>query len=284
MNAPDSSGPDLYAVFGNPIAHSKSPRIHALFAAQTDQHLVYEKRLAPLDGFAASVQEFIAAGGRGANVTVPFKLQAHDLADTLAPRAQAAGAVNTLIFADGQVYGDNTDGQGLVSDIVHRAGQPINGQRVLVLGAGGATRGALLPLLEQRPQQLTLANRTLSTAQELLTRFSAQFPEAGRGVTLHACGLSDIQGQFDLVINATSASLQAAIPPIPENCFANGALAYDMVYGKELTPFLQYAQQHGARARDGLGMLVEQAALAFFLWRKVKPDSDAVYHTLLSEL
>lgn len=275
---------DLYAVFGNPIAHSKSPRIHALFAAQTGQHLVYEKRLAALDGFATAVQEFIALGGRGANVTVPFKLQAHDLADSLAPRAQAAGAVNTLIFENGQILGDNTDGQGLVSDIVQRAAQPICGQRVLVLGAGGATRGALLPLLEQRPQQLTLANRTASTAQALLHQFCEQFPEASHGVKVAACGLSDICGQFDLIINATSASLQAEVPAIPENCLASGALAYDMVYGKELTPFLQYAQQHGARVRDGLGMLVEQAALAFFLWRGIKPDSNAVYHTLLSEL
>ncbi len=283
MSAPSAS-PDLYAVFGNPIEHSKSPRIHALFAAQTGQDLIYQKRLAPLDGFAASVQDFIAEGGRGANVTVPFKLQAHDLATELAPRAAAAGAVNTLRFADGRIYGDNTDGQGLVSDIVQRAGQAIRGQRVLLLGAGGATRGALLPLLEQGPQQVMIANRTASTAQQLLAQFSSQFGAATQGIHLQAGGLAEIQGQFDVVINATSASLQASVPLLPENVFASGALAYDMVYGKQLTPFLHYAQASGARVRDGLGMLVEQAALAFYLWRGVLPDTNAVYTTLQSEL
>ena len=225
---------DLYAVFGNPIAHSKSPQIHAMFARQTGQQMHYEKRLAPLDGFAASIAEFIAQGGRGANITVPFKLQAHAIANQLSPRALAAGAVNTLSFIDGQIHADNTDGLGLVRDIVHNAGQAIAGQRVLILGAGGATRGALLPLLEEAPHSLTIANRTASNATALAQAFASH----AAACQLQACGLNEIHGQFDLIINATSASLHADMPALPEDIFAPHALAYDMVYGN--TPFLAY--------------------------------------------
>ncbi|MBI3229167.1 MAG: shikimate dehydrogenase [Burkholderiales bacterium] len=268
------AAPDLYAVFGNPIAHSKSPRIHAIFAQQCGHTLRYEKRLAPLDGFAASVQAFIAEGGRGANVTVPFKLEAHALADELAPAARV----------DGKILGDNTDGAGLVTDIVERAGQAIAGRRVLVLGAGGATRGVLLPLLQQGPQQLLVANRTASTAQQMVAQFQHDFAASIGHTAFAACGLDHIAGQFDLIINATSASLQAQVPTLPENVFATDAMAYDMVYGKDLTPFLAYAQQRGARVRDGLGMLVEQAARAFFIWRQIQPETHAVYAALRSEL
>ena len=268
---------DLYAVFGNPIAHSKSPQIHAMFAKQTGQCMQYEKRLAPLDGFSTSIADFIAQGGRGANITVPFKLQAHALASQLSARALAAGAVNTLSFIDGQIHADNTDGLGLVRDIVHNAGQTIAGQRVLILGAGGATRGTLLPLLQEAPHSLTVANRTASNAAALAQAFANQAGDC----QLHACGLAEIHGQFDLIINATSASLNAEMPTLPEGIFAPEALAYDMVYGN--TPFLAYAQERGARCRDGLGMLIEQAAEAFFIWRKVRPETAAVFATLLSE-
>ncbi|AXA92571.1 shikimate dehydrogenase [Massilia sp. YMA4] len=263
---------DRYCVFGNPIAHSKSPDIHAAFAAQTGQQLTYEKRLAPLDGFAAAVHAFIAEGGKGANVTVPFKLDAHRLANALTIRAQAAGAVNTLLFDAHGITGDNTDGAGLVADITGNAGVAIAGRRVLLLGAGGAARGAVLPLLEQRPAALVIANRTVATAEALVQQFAAL---GGEGV-LSAGGFGDLAGSFDIVVNATSASLQADLPPIPALVFHPGTLALDMMYGKEPTVFLRFAAQHGAVPRDGLGMLVEQAAEAFALWRGVRPDTAAV--------
>ncbi|MCE3263118.1 MAG: aroE [Pseudoduganella sp.] len=272
---------DKYCVFGNPIAHSKSPDIHAAYAAQTGQQLTYEKRLAPLDGFAAAVHAFIAEGGKGANVTVPFKLEAHKLAGALTVRAQAAGAVNTLIFGDdGSITGDNTDGAGLVADIVHNAGVPLAGKRVLLLGAGGAARGVVLPILEHRPAALLIANRTVATAQALAEQFGAL---AGPGV-LSACGYADVQGAFDIVINATSASLNADLPPVPASVFAPGALALDMMYGAQPTVFMQFAARHGAIVRDGLGMLVEQAAEAFLAWRGVRPHTADVLQQLRAKL
>ncbi|UTY57896.1 shikimate dehydrogenase [Massilia sp. erpn] len=271
---------DRYCVFGNPIAHSKSPEIHTAFAAQTGQQLSYEKRLAPLDGFAAAVQAFIAAGGKGANVTVPFKLEAHALADALTVRAQAAGAVNTLVFSEQGIIGDNTDGAGLVNDIVRNAGVAIAGRRVLLLGAGGAARGVVLPLLEHRPAALLIANRTVATAQALVQQFSAL---AGEGV-LSACGFAEVQGQYDIVINATSASLSAELPPLPPSAFAPGALALDMMYGKEPTVFLRFAASHGAAPRDGLGMLVEQAAEAFEVWRGLRPATTDLLQQLRTKL
>ncbi|WP_028104568.1 shikimate dehydrogenase [Pseudoduganella violaceinigra] len=272
---------DRYCVFGNPIAHSKSPEIHAAYALQTGQQLHYEKQLAPLDGFAAAVHAFIAAGGKGANVTVPFKLEAHKLASALTVRAQAAGAVNTLVFgADGSITGDNTDGAGLVADIVQNAGVALIGKRVLLLGAGGAARGVVLPILEHRPAALVIANRTVATAAALVEQFGAL---AGPGV-LSACGFADAAEAFDVVINATSASLSADLPPVPAGVFAPGALALDMMYGAQPTVFLQFAAGHGAVPRDGLGMLVEQAAEAFQLWRGVRPQTAQVLQALRAKL
>jgi shikimate dehydrogenase len=271
---------DRYCVFGNPIAHSKSPEIHAAYAAQTGQQLLYEKRLAPLDGFAAAVHAFIAEGGLGANVTLPFKLEAVKVANALTIRAQAAGAVNTLHFTDDGIIGDNTDGAGLVADIVGNAGVPITGKRVLLLGAGGAARGAVLPILEHRPAQLVIANRTVATAVALAEQFAAL---GGAGV-VSACGFADIEGGFDIVINATAASLSAEVPPISPAVFAPGALAFDMMYAKSPTVFLQFAAQHGARVRDGLGMLVEQAAEAFSVWRGVHPATGDVLQNLRDQL
>jgi shikimate dehydrogenase len=271
---------DRYCVFGNPIAHSKSPEIHAAFAAQTGQDLEYERRLAPLDGFAEAVRSFIAAGGKGANVTVPFKLEAVKLAQALTIRARAAGAVNTLVFSDEGIIGDNTDGAGLVADIVVNAGVPIAGKRVLLLGAGGAARGVVLPILEHRPAKLVIANRTVATAEALVEQFAAL---GGEGV-VSACGFADIEGAYDIVINATAASLSAEVPPVSPSVFAPGSLALDMMYAASPTVFLQFAAQHGAQLRDGLGMLVEQAAEAFQLWRGVQPATSDVLHNLRAKL
>jgi shikimate dehydrogenase len=262
---------DRYCVIGNPVAHSKSPAIHAAFAAQTGQPLVYERCLAPLDGFAATVQALIASGCKGANVTVPFKLDAAALADTLSERAHAAGAVNTLSFTDAGIAGDNTDGAGLVADILRNAGVAIAGKRVLLVGAGGAARGVILPLLRENPRELVIANRTFVTAEALAVRF---------GGATSACEFAALDGQFDIVVNATSASLAGDLPPLPAGVFGPGTLALDMMYGSEPTPFMRFAASHGAAARDGLGMLVEQAAEAFFVWRGVRPDTAAVLASL----
>ncbi len=265
---------DRYAVFGNPIAHSKSPRIHAAFAAQTGQDLSYEALLAPLDGFAEAVAAFRREGGRGANVTVPFKEQAHALCDHLSARAEAAGAVNTLSFSDAGARGDNTDGVGLVNDLVTNLGFDLAGKRVLLMGAGGASRGVVLPLLEQAPQAVFIANRTAAKAGELARRFEAFGPIAES--RLSGGGYEALAGrQYDLVINATAASLAGDLPPLPQGLFATDALAYDMMYGQE-TPFLAFARGEGARCADGLGMLVEQAAVAFQLWRGVRPATAPV--------
>ncbi len=261
---------DQYCVIGNPIAHSKSPQIHAAYALQTGQDLAYERCLAPPDGFEATVRRLVAEGYRGANVTLPFKLDAARLATRLAPRAQAAGAVNTLMFDQGEIVGDNTDGPGLVADIVRNAGVPLAGKRILLLGAGGAARGALLPLLSEDPRQIVIANRTLATAERLAADFAAH---AHR---LAVSGFQDVEGGFDVVINATSASLAADVPPVPAAVFGPGVLALDMMYGKEPTVFMAFAARHGADGRDGLGMLVEQAAEAFLLWRGVRPETGAV--------
>ncbi|MEO0317881.1 MAG: shikimate dehydrogenase [Pseudomonadota bacterium] len=282
---------DRYVVIGNPIAHSKSPQIHAAFARQTGEAVAYERLLAPLDGFDAAVRDFIAAGGRGANVTVPFKLEAYALADQLSERATAAGAVNTMRFdRDGErvtIAGDNTDGVGLVRDIVVNAGVPVAGARVLLLGAGGAARGVILPLLAESPAQLVIANRTLARAEALVAQF-AQAAQAASAVpvplSLSASGFEALAGSFDLVINATSASLSSELPPVPASVFAAGGFAYDMMYGAQPTVFMQMAAQAGARVRDGLGMLVEQAAESFFVWRGVRPDTMPVYHELRAQL
>ena len=263
---------DRYAVIGNPVAHSKSPQIHTEFARQTGQDIGYVALLAPLEGFVATVEQFRACEGKGLNVTVPFKQEAWKLATHLTERARLAQAVNTLKFeTDGATLGDNTDGAGLVRDIRENLGLAIAAKRVLLLGAGGAARGVLLPLLEQRPAALFVANRTAGKAVELVQQFG------GKG-SLEGGGYGDLAGQqFDLVINATSSSLNDDLPPLPPGVFGLRALAYDMMYGKGLTPFLRFAQEQGAaRLADGLGMLVEQAAESFYLWRGVRPKTAAV--------
>ena len=266
---------DLYAVIGNPVAQSKSPQIHAAFARQVDQDLRYEAILAPHDGFAAAVAAFRAAGGKGLNVTVPFKLEAFALATERTERADQAGAVNTLKFDGERVLGDNTDGAGLVRDIQHRLGFALRGKRVLVLGAGGAARGVVLPLLRERPASITIANRTVEKALVLERRFA-------RGGPVEGGDYARLGGrQFDVVINATSASLVGELPPLPPGVFAPASLAYDMVYGDEPTRFLVHAREHGAaQLSDGLGMLLAQAAESFFVWRGVRPDARLVIEML----
>ncbi|MEY2633918.1 MAG: hypothetical protein RIR00_2572 [Pseudomonadota bacterium] len=274
-----SAQPDLYAVFGNPIAHSKSPAIHTRFAAACGQTLRYEARLAPLDGFAAAVAAFRAEGGRGANVTVPFKEDAFRLAENLTARAQRAGAVNTLAWTPDGLLGDNTDGAGLVRDIAHNQSFSLAGRRILLLGAGGAARGALAPLLAAGPAALCLANRSADKAQQLAAHFADLGP-------IRAAAYAELAGQaFDLVINATSASLGGQTLPLPAGLFAADSLAYDMMYGRGETPFLVQSRELGAgRGSDGLGMLVEQAAEAFLLWRGVRPETAPVLAELRAQL
>jgi shikimate dehydrogenase len=271
------SATDRYAVIGHPVAHSKSPDIHFRFAAQTGQKIVCQRLLAPLDGFAATVRGFIHQGGKGANATLPFKLEAYALATLLTERARAAGAVNTLKFDNEAILGDNTDGVGLVADITRNAGISLKGKKILLLGAGGAARGVILPLLRDQPSMLVIANRTGSKAAALAEQFTAH----GR---ILASDFTGLQEQFDIVINGTSASLTGELPPIPGHVFSRDALAYDMMYAKAPTVFMQFAAQHGAATRDGLGMLVEQAAESFFLWRGVRPDARPVLAELRGNL
>ena len=270
---------DRYAVFSNPIAHSKSPQIHAAFAAATAQDLRYEALLAPLDGFAGAVADFVAAGWRGANVTVPFKEEAFRLATRLSPRAARAGAVNTLVFSGAGILGDNTDGAGLVHDITRNLTVDLAGKRILLLGAGGAARGVIQPLLAEAPAALHIANRSADKAVALAQAFADLAAVSGGS-------FSDLAGlQFDVVINATSASLAGEPLPLPAGLFAPGCLAYDMMYGKGETPFLAQARLAGAaRCADGLGMLAEQAAEAFLVWRGVRPATAGVLATLRAAL
>ena len=266
---------DQYAVFGNPIGHSKSPIIHSAFARQTGQDMTYKSILAPLDGFDDAVEAFIAAGGRGANVTVPFKQEAFQLVTRLTPRAELAGAANTLIFDGDEIIGDNTDGVGLLRDITINLGYPVAGKRVLLLGAGGASRGVVGPLLEAGLSSLTIANRTVPRAKIVAERFAHLGPVVG-------CGYDELAGQsFDIVINATSASLSGSMPALPEGIFAPGSLAYKMMYGMGDTPFRIFAREQGAGLiSEGLGMLVEQAAESFFDWRGVRPEVRPVMELL----
>ena len=264
---------DLYCVMGHPVEHSRSPWIHARFAELTGQSLHYTRELVALDGFAAAVQAFAAAGGRGCNVTVPFKLEAPNLSDSRSERVQLAGAANTLILADGRIHADNTDGLGLVADITRNAGQAVAGHDLLLIGAGGAAAGALGPLLAEKPRRMVIVNRTVEKAQALAERHAAL--AARHGVELQAQGLEIAQG-FDLVINASASSLGGAVVPVPASVLRPGCLAYDMMYGPAAQGFLDWAAQHGARGRDGLGMLVEQAAEAFALWRGVRPAGAPV--------
>ncbi|MFC2991078.1 shikimate dehydrogenase [Halomonas tibetensis] len=273
---------DRYCVFGHPVTHSKSPAIHAAFAEQTGEAIEYTAIEAPLEDFAGAWRRFVAEGGRGANVTVPFKEEAFRLCDTLSLRARRAGAVNTLILGGNglsnelKIYGDTTDGVGLVRDL-KRHGVTLAGARLLVLGAGGAVRGVLEPLLAEEPASLLVANRTAAKAEAL----AADFRELGE---IAGGGFDAVVGQFDAVINGTSASLAGDLPPLPEGLFAPEATAYDMMYGAEPTVFLRWAVEHGAQPVDGLGMLVEQAAESFFQWRGKCPDTGPVLKALRHSL
>ncbi|MEI8594264.1 shikimate dehydrogenase [Photobacterium sp. Hal280] len=267
---------DKYVVFGNPIAQSKSPLIHTLFARQTAQNMVYEARLAPVAGFLAAADQFFAAGGRGCNITVPFKEQAFSYATQLTERAQSAGAVNTLKkLDDGGILGDNTDGEGLVQDLL-RNQVAIQGKRILLIGAGGAARGVILPLLAQAPANLVITNRTFTKAEELAAVFAAYGKVAGMALD----DLADAP-HFDVIINSTSASLSQSLPGIPASLIHPEVVCYDMVYGQEQTTFNQWAETLGARqVIDGLGMLVGQAAESFMLWRGMRPGTEQVLREL----
>jgi len=267
---------DKYAVIGNPIEHSKSPQIHAAFASQTGQAISYTRLLGNPDDFAGDVRRFLAEGGRGLNVTVPFKEQAWRLADELSERARTAGAVNTLIrLDDNRLRGDNTDGVGLVRDLGVNQGFELRAKRVLILGAGGAVRGVVRPLLEERPKRLIIANRTAAKAFALAQGLTDYGRVAG-------CGLDELAGmQFDLIINGTAAGLVGEVPPLPDDILASGAWCYDMLYDNQATAFQTWGRTHQAsRSLDGLGMLVEQAAESFRLWRGVLPETAAVIRML----
>ncbi|SPB17297.1 shikimate 5-dehydrogenase [Caballeronia novacaledonica] len=274
---------DQYAVIGNPVEHSKSPWIHAKFAEQTGEPIEYGRILGPLNGFEREVKNFIASGGRGMNVTVPFKLEAHALADSLSPRAAAAGAVNTLTFGPDGVRGDNTDGVGLVRDIEANLGVSLKGARILLLGAGGAARGVVLPIFDRAPAALTIVNRTAAKAQHLVDQFAQNAADCG--VRFWGGGADSAEAErYDVIVNATAGSLDAALPDCDDRAFGAGTLAYDMMYGAQPTVFMQHASRLGARASDGLGMLVEQAAESFFIWRGVRPDGGAVLRELRQTL
>jgi shikimate dehydrogenase len=264
--------PDRYAVIGNPVGHSRSPWIHAKFADQTGEAIEYGSILAPEGGFAAAVAAFRTSGGKGANVTLPFKEDAYALADDLSARARAARAVNTLLFSNSGIRGDNTDGCGFTRDLTLNCGFRIQGRRVLLLGAGGAARGVLLPLIEEQPAALVVANRNIDKAHQL----AGLLPRSRDGA-ISVCGYDELRGEsFDLVVNATSAGLANAALPLPPHLFSPGSLAYEMVYGRE-TLFMRQARADGAeRISDGAGMLVEQAAESFFLWRGVRPQTAPI--------
>jgi len=262
---------DRYAVMGNPIAHSKSPEIHTRFAEQTAQDLVYEKILVPLDGLSEALETFAAEGGKGLSITVPFKEQAWNLMTERSERAERARAVNTVAFRGSALYGDNTDGVGLVRDLRDNHQVALDGRRILVLGAGGAVRGVLPTLLAESPGQVIIANRTVSKAEAL----AGELADLGR---LRACGFADLHSQrFDVVINGTSAGISGEMPPLPDDLLTPDAACMDMFYSDAPTVFVRWAREHGAgTAVDGLGMLIEQAAEAFFLWRGVRPDTAPV--------
>jgi len=271
---------DRYAVMGNPIAHSKSPMIHALFAKETKQKLEYRTILVEIGQFPEAVQAFKAEGGKGLNVTVPFKRDAWRLVDERSEIAALAGAVNTIqIREDGSLFGHNTDGVGMIRDIRDNLGVTITGKRVLLLGAGGAVRGVLGPLLEEKPTEVVIANRTPDRAQELADAFE----DYGR---IDGSSFADLDGtRYDIVINGTSASLKGEVPPLPEGILARDAFCYDMMYGAEPTAFMHWADEEGCeRIADGLGMLVEQAAESFLLWRGVRPQTAPVIKAVREEL
>lgn len=268
---------DHYLVYGNPIKQSKSPFIHTAFAKETDQNIEYKSQLAELDGFEQTVKLFISEGGKGANVTAPFKEEAMAMCDELSEHAKFSGAVNTLSFKNGKIYGDTTDGVGLVNDLLSHNIQ-LENSRILLLGAGGASKGVVLPLLNQKPKHLTIANRTVSKAEAIAQQYTNQ--------PITAMSFEDANKQeFDLIINATSAGLSGNSVPISENIISTNTACYDMTYGKNLTPFLQMAtKQNAKQIIDGLGMLVGQAAESFYLWRGVRPETSKVLNELRKEL
>lgn len=270
-----TESPDCYAVFGNPIGHSKSPQIHAQFAEQTGQSIIYTAELIEPDNFINSVNTFANQNGKGLNVTVPFKQEAWQLATERSTRAERAGAVNTLVLKKDALFGDNTDGIGLVRDLVDNHEKNINQQRVLIVGAGGAVRGVIEPILELNPAELVIANRTVEKALQLAEDFS----DLG---AISGCSLEALEGQqFNLVINGTSASLQGELPSLPESLFSKNACAYDMMYAAQPTPFMQWAKKCGVvHVYDGLGMLVEQAAESFRLWRGITPQTRPVIQSI----
>lgn len=266
---------DYYAVIGNPIAHSKSPIIHTEFARQTQQALTYSAELVEMGEVKNFVENFSQKNGKGLNITVPFKLDAFALATELSERAQRAGAVNTLTLKNNKIFGDTTDGIGLLNDLTKNHLHTIKNKNILVVGAGGAVRGVLEPLLIESPNKLTIVNRTVSKAQQLTDDFSSFG-------NINACSFDELKNKkFDIIINGTSASLSGDLPPLPNHCFTNNACAYDMMYAKQPTVFMQWAQQQGAKIiLDGLGMLVEQAAESFFIWRGVRPQTAGVIKLL----
>ena len=268
---------DQYAVMGNPIGHSKSPDIHHAFAVQTQEDIVYSAMLVPIEDFNTSADEFFIEG-KGTNITVPFKQNAFDYADVLTGRAQRAGAVNTLTLKEGKVIGDTTDGVGLVRDLVNNNHCELKGKTILVLGAGGAVRGILEPLLALSPASLLIANRTASKAISLANDFNALGNISG-------CGFNDVPASgFDLIINGTSASLSGELPPISKTVIAPTTISYDMMYSAKPTVFNEWAKSMGAKlCLDGLGMLVEQAAESFFIWRNVRPATNEVMNTLRNQ-
>jgi shikimate dehydrogenase len=269
---------DRYAVFGHPVQHSLSPQIHQAFAEQTGQRLVYTRLWAPLDGFEAVLRAFVAGGGRGANVTVPFKFEALRLATRRSERAELAQAANVLSFDGEEIVADNSDGIGLVRDIEVNAGCALAGRRLLLVGAGGAGAGVLGPLLQAAPAELVVVNRTDERAQDLVLRHAELAQTCG--VRLHTATLPAPGEAFDVVINASASSLEGAASPVPASALGRDALAVDLMYGPKAQPFMDWARQHGAQPRDGLGMLVEQAAAAFAVWRGVQPDTAPVLAAL----
>ena len=267
---------DAYAVIGNPITHSKSPLIHTEFSKQTKQDMHYEAIFAPLNGFTEAIKLFQQNDGKGMNVTIPFKFDAYKISTQLTEQAEAAQAVNTLVFDGNEIYGHNTDGTGLIRDIITNLGFTITAKRILLCGAGGAASGIILPLLKQKPSMLVISNRTVQKAYKLQNQFSSY-----NNIIVSDNNKDVAEKEFDLVINATSASLTGKSLLLPKGIFATGSLAYDLMYGNEQTPFLQLAQKEGAGyLSDGVGMLVEQAAESFFLWRGIRPETKELIKTL----
>ena len=274
---------EKYCVMGNPIAHSRSPWIHTRFAELTGQPVIYSRQLVDLNAFPEAVKELAAQGGKGCNITVPFKLEAAELATTKSERVTLAGAANTLtLHANGTISADNTDGLGIVADITRNAGVKIAGQDVLLIGAGGAAAGVLGPLLREKPRRIVIANRTVEKARHLADSHAAIAKETGTALAVSA--LDALTEDFDIVINGTASSLAGAESPVPASVLRKGSLAYDMMYGEKAQGFLDWATRNGAVARDGLGMLVEQAAESFAIWRGVRPPAEQVLRELRAEI